>query len=106
MTLVGAKQPKLSRRRLWNGLALGLGGLYLLWVLPVCVETVASAIASLSAMKSGIGYSYSSILPGWLYAPVWYLSWHKPLFFGLLFLLGAVLWLTAAPPKADAKKNP
>ena len=105
MTLAGAKQPKLPRRRLWHTLALALGGVYILWMLPVCVETVASAVAALSARKSGIGYSYSSILPGWLYAPVWYLSWHKPLFFTLMFLLGAALWLTAAPPKEKPAEN-
>lgn len=101
MTLVGAKQPKFSRRRLWHGLALGVGGTYLLWVLPICAETVASAIASVRAMAQQTAYSYSSVLPGWLYTPVWYFSWHKPLLFGLMFLLGAALWLTAAPPKEN-----
>ena len=99
MTLVGAKQPRLARRRLWHGLALGVGGTYLAWVLPVCVETVADAVRSLRAMAAGVAYSYTGVLPGLFYRPIWFFSWHKPLLFALAFLLGAALWLTAAPPK-------
>ncbi len=100
-TLVGAKQPALARRRLWHGLALGAGGAYLAWVLPVCIETTASAFAAIAARDAGAGYSYTGILPGFFYAPVSFFSWHKPLFFTLMFVLGAALWLTAAPPKKE-----
>ena len=99
MTLFGAKQPRLARRRLWHGLTLGLGVAYLLWVLPICVETTVDAIRSLRAMAAQLPYSCASVLPGWLYIPAWFFSWHKPLFFGVMFVLGAALWLTAAPPK-------
>lgn len=100
-TLVGAKQPTLVRRRLWHGLALGMGGAYLAWVLPVCIETVSSAIAAMMAQNAGTGYSYTGVLPGFFYAPVWFFSWHKPVLFALMFLLGAALWLTAAPPEKE-----
>ncbi len=100
-TLVGAKQPALARRRLWHGMALGLGSAYLAWVLPVCTETVVSAFRSMAAQNAGVGYSYTGVLPGFFYAPVWFFSWHKPLFFTLMFLLGAALWLTAAPPQKE-----
>ena len=105
MTLVGAKQPRLACRRLWHGLALGVGGAYLLWVLPVCVETTVDAFRSLRALTTLGSYSYTGILPGFFYRSVWLFSWNRPLIFGLMFLLGAVLWLTAAPPK-EGKLSP
>ena len=99
--LLGAKQPQLARRRLWHGLALGAGGAHLALAVPVCIETTASAIASVMAMQAGHGYSYTGVLPQLFYRPAWWLSWHKPEMFALMFLLGAALWLTARPPKTE-----
>lgn len=98
--LFGARQPKLARRRLWHGLALGTGGAYLALVLPVCVETVASAVASQAARVAGVSYTYTGMLPEVFYKPVWLLSFHKEVFLALMFLLGAALWLTM--PKREA----
>ncbi len=102
-TLFGARQPKLVRRRLWHGLALGAGGAYLLWVLPVCAEQVISELRAAAVLAANGSYTYYGVLPDFLYRPIWFFSWHKEIAFALLFLLGAALWLTGAPqPKNRA----